>query len=90
VRGGVSRAPSAPEIQDDKIEIEGIDALPDSPVLDLKPFIPQVEAVKAVVPDCCGRQNPFPSVYCSFLSSGEWLRQFEKILGPPSMLVQER
>ena len=39
------------EIKDNVIEIENIDALPDTPVLDLKPFISQFESKNAVVPE---------------------------------------
>ena len=39
------------EINDNVIEIDKIDALPDTPVVDLKPFIPQFEAKNAVVPE---------------------------------------
>ena len=39
------------EINDNVIEIDKIDALPDTPVVDLKPFIPQFEAENAVVPE---------------------------------------
>jgi tRNA-Thr(GGU) m(6)t(6)A37 methyltransferase TsaA len=38
------------KIRDNVIEIDDIDALPDTPVLDLKPFIPNSEAVEATVP----------------------------------------
>jgi tRNA-Thr(GGU) m(6)t(6)A37 methyltransferase TsaA len=39
------------KVEDNTIEIDRIDALPDTPVLDLKPFIPQAEAENAVIPD---------------------------------------
>jgi tRNA-Thr(GGU) m(6)t(6)A37 methyltransferase TsaA len=45
------------EIKDNIIEIEDIDALPDSPVLDLKPFIPHSEIENAVVPDWLGDET---------------------------------
>ena len=38
------------EIKKNVIEIDNIDALPDTPVLDLKPFIPHSEAGSATVP----------------------------------------
>ncbi len=43
------------EIKDNVVEIENIDALPDTPVLDLKPFIPQFESKNAVVPEWLSR-----------------------------------
>lgn len=42
-------------IKDNIIEIDAIDALPDSPVLDLKPFIPQSENVEALAPGWIGK-----------------------------------
>ena len=42
------------KIQDNIVEIDDIDAFPDSPVLDLKPFIPHSEAGDAFVPDWVG------------------------------------
>ena len=44
-------------IKENTIEIDGIDALPDSPVLDLKPFIPHSEATTASVPDWVSRDD---------------------------------
>jgi len=39
------------KVEDNIIKIDSIDALPDTPVLDLKPFIPQSEAENAVIPE---------------------------------------
>jgi tRNA-Thr(GGU) m(6)t(6)A37 methyltransferase TsaA len=44
-------------IKKNVIEIDSIDALPDSPVLDLKPFIPHSEVDYAVVPDWLGDET---------------------------------
>jgi tRNA-Thr(GGU) m(6)t(6)A37 methyltransferase TsaA len=38
------------EVKDNIIEVDRIDALPDTPVLDLKPFIPHSETSEATVP----------------------------------------
>jgi tRNA-Thr(GGU) m(6)t(6)A37 methyltransferase TsaA len=46
------------EIKDNIVEIDAIDALPDSPVLDLKPFTPHSEAKDAIVPDWIGGSTP--------------------------------
>ena len=39
------------KVKDNRVEIKEIDALPDTPVLDLKPFIPPSEAQNAIVPE---------------------------------------
>lgn len=43
-------------IQENVIEIDQIDAFPNSPVLDLKPYIPSVDAASATWPEWVGQQ----------------------------------
>jgi tRNA-Thr(GGU) m(6)t(6)A37 methyltransferase TsaA len=45
------------DIQDNVIEIDTIDALPKTPVIDLKPYIPHLESKNAVVPSWISRKK---------------------------------